>query len=213
MASSTFRAPFSLNLGTRPCQGQVSLSHFHRRCPLGALPLHLRVPQSSPCRSSIKRRVSAASRGVLFIRNAVDGNASSLNTGNPGGGGGGGNNPGPVDVDAWANPSLPRLAQVAVSAPQRVRRYFEEKPSRKLVWTGIALFFGFYGAGACTLAFGALAINDNVAGVVLVLFHELVSRAWWSRPKKDRGLGLRFAQAFKCGMVLALIADSFKLGS
>mmetsp|Transcript_6563 Transcript_6563/g.17105 ORF Transcript_6563/g.17105 Transcript_6563/m.17105 type:complete len:200 (+) Transcript_6563:113-712(+) len=156
-----------------------------------------------------RRRVS--SRGVLLIRNAVDGNASSLNTGNPGGGGG--NNPGPVDVDAWANPSLPRLAQVAVSAPQRVRRYFEEKPSRKLVWTGIALFFGFYGAGACTLAFGALAINDNVAGVVLVLFHELVSRAWWSRPKKDRGLGLRFAQAFKCGMVLALIADSFKLGS
>ena len=147
-----------------------------------------------------------------MIRNAVDGNASSLSTGNPGGGGGG-NNPGPVDVDAWANPSLPRLAQVAVSAPQRVRRYFEEKPSRKLVWTGIALFFGFYGAGACTLAFGALAINDNVAGVVLVLFHELVSRAWWSRPKKDRGLGLRFAQAFKCGMVLALIADSFKLGS
>lgn len=106
-----------------------------------------------------------------------------------------------------------RLAALMAGAPQFVRKYFEDRPMRRFVWTGIFFFFGFYGAGAVTLAFGAAAINDNVAGVVLVLFHELVSRAYWGRDRKQRGLLVRFLQAFKMGMVLALTADTFKLGS
>ena len=55
--------------------------------------------------------------------------------------------------------------------------------------------------------------HRDARGPVLVLLHELVSRAYWGRDRKQRGLLVRFLQAFKMGMVLALTADTFKLGS
>lgn len=61
-----------------------------------------------------------------------------------------------------------------------------------------------------SLSFGALAINDVVAAALTVGFCEVVSVLFWSAPKKT--LKLIFLNAFKLGIITALLADAFKLG-
>jgi len=62
-----------------------------------------------------------------------------------------------------------------------------------------------------TLSFGAIGINDVVAGALSVAFFETVTRIYYRRAETNKWL--EFINWFKVGYCYSLIADAFKLGS
>lgn len=104
-----------------------------------------------------------------------------------------------------------RIASVLTSLPQRLDLYFQRRSYRMLLWKTIFIFVGFYLASVITLSFGALGINDVVAGALCVFVYETITRWYYktSRPGKK----LEFVNCFKLGLAYSLIADAFKLGS
>ena len=104
-----------------------------------------------------------------------------------------------------------RIASVLTSLPQRFDLYFQRRSYRMFLWKTISVFIGFYLANVITLSFGALGINDVVAGALLVFLYELVTR-WYYKTNKP-GRKLEFLNCFKLGLTFGLIADAFKLGS
>lgn len=105
--------------------------------------------------------------------------------------------------------TIRRLIPLILSIPSRLDRYFVPYPRRAL-WCGISAGAGFYAGNIVTLSFGALAINDVFAGVVTLLFYEIVSRLFYQ--SKRPSLKLWFANYFKLGVVLSMLADAIKLG-
>jgi hypothetical protein len=93
--------------------------------------------------------------------------------------------------------------------PRRVDLYFEGQPVRRLMWTAISFALGFYAANTVSLSFGALSVNDVVAAALTVAFYEAVSAVYHRATRKT--LRLMFLNSFKIGVVVALIADAFKL--
>jgi tetrahydromethanopterin S-methyltransferase subunit E len=102
-----------------------------------------------------------------------------------------------------------RLATRLVTLPRRVDVYFEGQPLRRILWTAIAFAVGFYAANTVSLSFGALSVNDVVAAALTVAFYEGVTAVYHRAPRKT--LRLLFLNSFKLGVVVALIADAFKL--
>ena len=87
--------------------------------------------------------------------------------------------------------------------------YFAGKPGRRLLWKAIAFGVGFYAANTVSLSFGALSINDVVAAALTVGFYEAASAAAYAAPRAT--LRLALLNWFKIGVVMALVADAFKL--
>ena len=104
-----------------------------------------------------------------------------------------------------------RIASVLTSLPQRLDLYFQRRSYRMLLWKTIFIFVGFYLASVITLSFGALGINDVVAGALCVFVYETITR-WYYKTNRP-GRKLEFVNCFKLGLVYSLIADAFKLGS
>ena len=104
-----------------------------------------------------------------------------------------------------------RLASILTSLPQRLDLYFQRRSYRMFLWKSIFVFVGFYLASVLTLSFGALAINDVVAGALCVFIYEVITR--WYYKTKQLGRKLEFLNCFKLGLAYSLIADAFKLGS
>jgi hypothetical protein len=104
-----------------------------------------------------------------------------------------------------------RLIPYILSIPQRLDRYFAARPRRrKSVWCAISAGAGFYAGNIVTLSFGALAINDVFAAIVTLIFYEIVSRLFYGAQQPS--LLLWFANYFKIGVVLSMLADAVKLG-
>lgn len=61
-----------------------------------------------------------------------------------------------------------------------------------------------------TLTFGALSINDVLAAMAMLLFHEVVTKAFYEAETKSMRLWL--ANTFKAGLVASMVADAIKLG-
>ncbi|OUS47657.1 hypothetical protein BE221DRAFT_71003 [Ostreococcus tauri] len=104
-----------------------------------------------------------------------------------------------------------RLVSVLTSLPRRLELYFARRSYRVTLWRAISVFFGFYLANVMTLSFGALGINDVVAGALSVAFYEIVTRIYYSTLQQNKWL--EFVNWFKVGYCYSLIADAFKLGS
>lgn len=104
-----------------------------------------------------------------------------------------------------------RLGSVLTSIPRRLELYFARRSYRVTLWRAISAFFGFYLANVMTLSFGALGINDIVAGALSVGFYEIVTRIYYSSTENNKWL--EFVNWFKVGYCYSLIADAFKLGS
>jgi len=68
---------------------------------------------------------------------------------------------------------------------------------------------GYYVANTVSLTFGALAVNDVVAAVLVVVFYEYVSCICYSAPRWT--YKLLFLNWFKVGLAAALISDAWKL--
>lgn len=104
-----------------------------------------------------------------------------------------------------------RLLPLILSIPSQLDGYFAQYPrTRRTMWCGISAGAGFYAGNIVTLSFGALAINDVFAGVVTLLFYEVVSRLFYGATRPS--LKLWFANWFKIGVVLSMLADAIKLG-
>lgn len=115
--------------------------------------------------------------------------------------------------DGNNTPATPRkrLVPFILSIPRRIDRYFDEKYiARRAAWCGISAGAGFYAGNIVTLTFGALAINDVFAGIVTLIFYEVVTTIFYSTPNPS--LKLWFANYFKIGVVVAMLADAVKLG-
>ena len=130
-------------------------------------------------------------------------------------GGGGGNR----DVDSSSSSSSRwmlrdvsnrRLIPMVLSIPKRLDTYFDKRPMRRVAWCCISAGVGFYAGNIATLSFGALAINDVFAAVVTLVFYEAVTKLFYSSPRPS--LKLWFANSFKIGMTLSMLADAIKLG-
>ena len=102
------------------------------------------------------------------------------------------------------------MATRITTIPRRVEFYFADNLPRQAVWGAISFFAGFYAANTVSLSFGALAINDVVAAAVTVAFCEACSSAFYGAERKT--LKLLVLNAFKLGVITALIADALKLG-
>ena len=88
--------------------------------------------------------------------------------------------------------------------------YFKVRRGRKLLWKAIFAFTGFYTANVLSLTFGVLGIND-VAGAFCVAFSG--DRHQGVLQKLQPGKYWDFLNWFKLGLMYALTADAFKLGS
>lgn len=116
-----------------------------------------------------------------------------------------------LDVRAERIERETRLGSVLTSLPQRFNLYFARKSYRTTLWRGISAWFGFYLANVLTLSFGAIGINDVVAGALSVAFFEIITRIYYRTASPNRWL--EFINWFKIGYCYSLTADAFKLGS
>jgi hypothetical protein len=116
-----------------------------------------------------------------------------------------------LDVRAERIERETRLGSVLTSLPQRFNLYFARKSYRTTLWRGISAYFGFYLANVLTLSFGAIGINDVVAGALSVAFFEIITRIYYRTASPNRWL--EFINWFKIGYCYSLTADAFKLGS
>lgn len=112
---------------------------------------------------------------------------------------------------AVTGPLETRLGSILTSLPQRIDLYFRVRKGRKLLWKAICAFTGFYTANVLSLTFGVLGINDIVAGAFCVAFSEIITRSYYKKVKP--GKYWDFLNWFKLGLMYALTADAFKLGS
>lgn len=112
---------------------------------------------------------------------------------------------------AVTGPLETRLGSILTSLPQRIDLYFRVRRGRKLLWKAICAFAGFYTANVLSLTFGVLGINDVVAGAFCVAFSEIITRSYYKKIKP--GKYWDFLNWFKLGLMYALTADAFKLGS
>ena len=103
-----------------------------------------------------------------------------------------------------------RLLAAVRDTPRALDRYFTVSFLRQVAWSFISFGLGFYVAGTVSLTFGALAINDVIAAVIVVFFTELTSYVCYTSEQWD--YRLLFWNWFKIGMQVALMADAFKLG-
>lgn len=114
--------------------------------------------------------------------------------------------------------SLQSLIALLLSIPARLDQYYSPANAiayafRRTVWCVISAGAGFYAGNIVTLSFGALAINDVFAGVVTLLFYELVTRLFYSEGSLGKkSLKMWFVNYFKMGVVLSCLADAIKLG-
>lgn len=51
-------------------------------------------------------------------------------------------------------------------------------------WWVVSLLFGFYFANTLSLTFGALGVNDVVAGIVCLVGHEIITKEHYSREPR-----------------------------
>ena len=116
-----------------------------------------------------------------------------------------------VVTKAVTGPLETRLGSILTSLPQRIDLYFRVRRGRKLLWKAIFAFTGFYTANVLSLTFGVLGINDVVAGAFCVAFSEIITRSYYKKLKP--GKYWDFLNWFKLGLMYALTADAFKLGS
>lgn len=114
--------------------------------------------------------------------------------------------------------SLQSLVALLLSIPSRLDRYYSPRNPlvfafRRTMWCVISGGAGFYAGNIVTLSFGALAINDVFAGVVTLLFYEVVTKLFYSKGSlSKRSLKMWFVNYFKMGVVLSCLADAIKLG-
>ena len=99
---------------------------------------------------------------------------------------------------------------IVESVPERLKNYFDN-PFRKVLFTGIALFGGFYAAQTISLSFGALGVNDVVASALCVVSTEFVTEYFYVRTK--RSFADFLLNIFKMGFIYGLFVDAFKLAS
>ena len=106
--------------------------------------------------------------------------------------------------------SGPGLIRVLLNAPTLAERYFERKWWRKPLWYFLIFGFAYFAANTISLSFGAKAVNDVVAAVLVVVFYEASSRVVY-RAKK-RTVWHWLLHYFKLGVVIGFLMDSYKLG-
>jgi len=146
---------------------------------------------------------------MAFFNSGRDDSASQKPQGS-GGDDGGGNTP--------QRQSLQSALAYLLSIPARVDRYYSPSNAllvvfRRTIWCIISGCAGFYAGNIVTLSFGALAINDVFAGIVTLLFYEVVTALFYRNGKLSRkSLKMWFANYFKMGVVLSSLADAIKLG-
>ena len=51
-------------------------------------------------------------------------------------------------------------------------------------WWVVSLLFGFYVSNTLSLTFGALGVNDVVAGIVCLVGHEFITKEHYSREPR-----------------------------
>ena len=110
-----------------------------------------------------------------------------------------------------ASSSGPGLFRVLVNARPLAERYFERKWWRKPLWYFLTFGFAFFAANTISLSFGAKAVNDVVASVLVVVFYEAASRVVYKAKKRTVWHWL--LHYFKLGAVVGFLMDSYKLGS
>ena len=115
---------------------------------------------------------------------------------------------------AARRPPLPprrrRVARYLLNLPRRFDLYFRDRPGRRWMWRFNTLGMGFLSGNTVSLTFGTLAVNDVLAAIITAVFYMVVSDIYWSAKRKTYRLEL--LNIFKNGVVLALLADAFKLG-
>jgi hypothetical protein len=104
----------------------------------------------------------------------------------------------------------PGLIKALLNAPALAERYFQLKWWRKPLWYFITFSFAYFAANTISLSFGAKAVNDVVASVLVVVFYEAASRVVY-RAKK-RTVWHWLLHYFKLGAVVGFLMDSYKLG-
>ena len=114
----------------------------------------------------------------------------------------------PVREDSSRGPGL---IKVVLNAPLLAERYFERKWWRKPLWYFLTFGFAFFAANTISLSFGAKAVNDVVASVLVVIFYEAASRV--VHKAKKRTVWHNLLHYFKVGTVIGFLMDSYKLGS
>ena len=55
---------------------------------------------------------------------------------------------------------------------------------RKYLWWCVSLLFGFYFSNTLSLTFGALGVNDVIAGIVCLIVHEIITKEHYSRTPR-----------------------------
>ncbi|QDZ19144.1 hypothetical protein HOP50_02g16580 [Chloropicon primus] len=106
--------------------------------------------------------------------------------------------------------SGPGLIKALLNAQPLAERYFERKWWRKPMWYFIIFGFAYFAANTISLSFGAKAVNDVVASVLVVIFYEASSRVVYKAKKRTVWHWL--LHYFKLGTVVGFLMDSYKLG-
>lgn len=104
----------------------------------------------------------------------------------------------------------PGLIKALLNAPALAERYFQLKWWRKPLWYTITFGFSYFAANTISLSFGAKAVNDVVASVLVVVFYEAASRVVYKAKKRTVWHWL--LHYFKLGAVVGFLMDSYKLG-
>ena len=117
---------------------------------------------------------------------------------------------GEPELPSGEGSSGPGLLRVLLNAPQLAERYFERKWWRKPMWYFITFGFAYFAANTISLSFGAKAVKDVVASVLVVIFYEAASRVVYKADRRTVWHWL--LHYFKIGTVVGFLLDSYKLG-
>lgn len=82
-------------------------------------------------------------------------------------------------------------------------------PWRQVLLGGLSIMLGTTAASSVTTITGALAIWDPIVAFVIVVWMELFTKLYYSRPRPS--LALRLVNAFKIGLLLGFFLDVLKL--
>lgn len=85
------------------------------------------------------------------------------------------------------------------------------KPSRVALASSIAILFGFFSATSASTIIGSVADWDPLAAFVLIIWTELFTKFYYSRPRSNRILQL--INAFKIGLIYGMTVDAYKLST
>merc|ERR1719291_1208426 len=100
------------------------------------------------------------------------------------------------------------------SLGDRLRRMYTtylERPGNALLFSSLALLFGFYLAGALSTIFGAKGFWEPVIAIGPLVVTELISKAYYSRDMNQRSVTLKLLNAFKAGLYFGIVLDAIKL--